>query len=91
MKQEHVFASYVQRMLTHRNSSMRYTPQQTIHWLSPGRPDETAESNRLLSRADATRMALWHWDVSGVSLVDRQVARRAHWHPRQSCHLHFTN
>jgi eukaryotic-like serine/threonine-protein kinase len=34
MKQEHVFASYVQRMLTHRNTSMRYTPQQTIHWLS---------------------------------------------------------
>src|SRR5437763_1632979 len=34
MKQKHVFASYVQRMLTHRNTSMRYTPQQTIHWLS---------------------------------------------------------
>jgi type II secretory pathway pseudopilin PulG len=34
MKQEQVFASYVQRMLTRRTSSTRYTPQQTIHWLS---------------------------------------------------------
>jgi NACHT domain len=34
MKQEQVFASYVQRMLTHRNTRTRYTPQQTIHWLS---------------------------------------------------------
>ena len=34
MKQEQVFASYVKRMLTHRNTSTRYKPQQTIHWLS---------------------------------------------------------
>jgi hypothetical protein len=33
-KQKQVFASYVQRMLTRRNSSTRYTPKQTIHWLS---------------------------------------------------------
>jgi hypothetical protein len=34
MKQERVFAFYVQRMLTRRNISERYTPRQTIHWLS---------------------------------------------------------
>jgi hypothetical protein len=33
-KQEHVFASYVQRMLTHRSSSAFYRPEQTMHWLS---------------------------------------------------------
>jgi DNA polymerase III delta prime subunit len=34
MKQEQVFASYVQRMLTRRTPNTRYTPQQTMHWLS---------------------------------------------------------
>jgi len=34
MKQEQVFASYVQRMLTHRSSSALYRPEQTMHWLS---------------------------------------------------------
>jgi len=34
MKQEQVFASYVRRMLTRRTSGTRYTPQQTIQWLS---------------------------------------------------------
>jgi hypothetical protein len=34
MKQEQVFASYVRRMLTHRSSSIRYRPEQTMHWLS---------------------------------------------------------
>jgi NACHT domain len=32
-KQERVFASYVQRMLTRRSTSRRYTPEQTTHWL----------------------------------------------------------
>src|SRR5207248_10199230 len=34
MKQEQVFASYVQRMLTRRKISTHFTPTQTIHWLS---------------------------------------------------------
>lgn len=34
MKQEQVFAFYVQRMLIRRSATTRYTPKQTIHWLS---------------------------------------------------------
>jgi hypothetical protein len=34
MKQEHVFASYVQRTLARRKINTRFTPTQTIHWLS---------------------------------------------------------
>ena len=61
MKQDQVFASYVQRMLTRRNTGTRYksTANHSLAQL-PGRPDEAAESNRLLSRADATRLDLWH-------------------------------
>ena len=33
-KRQEVFTTYVQRMLTRRGSSQRYTQQQTIHWLS---------------------------------------------------------
>jgi serine/threonine protein kinase/GTPase SAR1 family protein len=34
MKQEQIFASYVQRALTRRSTGTRYTHQQTMHWLS---------------------------------------------------------
>jgi GTPase SAR1 family protein len=34
MKQEQVFASYVERMLLHRSANTRYTREQTIHWLN---------------------------------------------------------
>jgi len=33
-KRERIFATYVQRMLARRSTSVRYTPTQTIHWLS---------------------------------------------------------
>jgi hypothetical protein len=33
-RQAQIFASYVQRMLSRRGASTRYTTQQTIHWLS---------------------------------------------------------
>jgi hypothetical protein len=33
-KQQEVFTTYVQRMLSRRGSNERYTKQQTIHWLS---------------------------------------------------------
>jgi hypothetical protein len=33
-KREQIFATYVQRMLARRSISVRYTPTQTIHWLS---------------------------------------------------------
>jgi hypothetical protein len=33
-KQEQIFTSYVQRILTRRSISTRYTPEQTTHWLS---------------------------------------------------------
>jgi tetratricopeptide (TPR) repeat protein/MFS family permease len=34
MKQERIFATYVQRMLARRNTSTRYTLEQTIRWLT---------------------------------------------------------
>jgi NACHT domain len=34
MKQDQIFATYVQRMLAHHTRHTRYTSQQTIHWLS---------------------------------------------------------
>src|SRR5260370_7122795 len=33
-KREQIHATYVQRMLARRSISTRYTPTQTIHWLS---------------------------------------------------------
>jgi len=34
VKQQQVFAAYVQRMLTRRGTTTRYTPKQTLSWLS---------------------------------------------------------
>ena len=33
-RHRHLFERYVERMLRHRESEMRYTPEQTAHWLS---------------------------------------------------------
>jgi serine/threonine protein kinase len=34
VKQQQIFATYVQRMLTHRSATTRYIPKQTLSWLS---------------------------------------------------------
>jgi serine/threonine protein kinase/DNA polymerase III delta prime subunit len=69
VKQQQVFATYVQRMLTHRSATTRYTPEQTLSWLS--------FLAQRMKRHNQTIFYIEHMQPDW--LVDKRMLRKYDW------------